>query len=174
MSPGTTVRPRRSMTCVAGRLARRRRRIADGREAAVADGHRARDGVSRVHRVDASVDENQVGRRSLPREERPGAPAQPLRRQPQSSQWPRLDRRRQSSRERTDARVWTASINGPGVGRPARQRTCASRGCSPGRCIPGSRPSRPRRCRSRWSTARCRRPDRRSWLRSAACRDPCA
>ena len=51
-----------------------RRRIADRREAAVADGHRARDGVSRVHGVDASVDEHQVGRGSSCGRMRPVAP----------------------------------------------------------------------------------------------------
>ena len=38
-------------------------RGADRREAAVADGHGTRDGVARVHRVDAAVDERQVLRR---------------------------------------------------------------------------------------------------------------
>ena len=61
MSPGTTVRPRRSMTRVAARGAAARSPTAAMRPLRIVT--RARHGVARVHRVDAAVDEHQIVRR---------------------------------------------------------------------------------------------------------------
>ena len=55
--PGTTVRPRRSMTRTPGPALGRAAAHAD--EAAVSNGHRIDDGVGRIHGVNLAVDQRE-------------------------------------------------------------------------------------------------------------------